>query len=136
MSETTTEVEPTTEEVSVEPPKANKEARYRVERNTAREQLATATARIDAMNRAEISRLAGEHLAQGSDLLGISGDDLASFLTESGEIDAELVAEAAAELVSTRPGLKRQSAAHDPSQGSGGAPTKSDPSSWADLFKS
>ena len=118
-----------------EPQKGNREARYRVERNQAREALEAAEARIEAMNRREITRLASEHLSVGEDLF-VNGNDVSAYLTDEGEIDAELVAEDAQLLLSERPGLRRNSPVFDPSQGTGGAPwAKRGPSSWADLLK-
>lgn len=114
--------------------KGNREARYRTERNSAREELATATARIERMNRREVERLAGEHLSVGADLF-VNGNSTESYLTESGEIDADRVREDAQLLLTERPGLRRQSPAFDPTQGHGGnAPDKGKPT-FADLLK-
>jgi hypothetical protein len=120
-----------------EGPKANREARYRVERNQAREALTAAEGRIAAMQTRELERLAGEHLAQPGDLLGLSGIELSAFLDDDGNVDAEAVAEAAADLIEGRPGLAKNPrvAATDPTQGaSGGATAKLQPE-WVDLFK-
>lgn len=117
-----------------------REQRYRIERNQAREALADAESRFAEMQerlaqaqRAEVERIAGETLSQGSDLLGISGHELSAYLTEGGGVDAAKVAEAAAELLSTRPGLRKTSPAFDPTQGSGGAPPK-EKTSWTALL--
>ncbi|GAB7068864.1 hypothetical protein JCM12141A_31530 [Mycolicibacterium hodleri] len=48
-----------------EPQKGNREARYRTERNAAREELAAANARLERMQRSEVERLASEHLFDG-----------------------------------------------------------------------
>jgi hypothetical protein len=121
-------------ETTEESPKANKEARYRVERNTAREELATVTARIDALNRSEIARLAGNHLSVGEDLF-INGNETADYLTESGEVDAEKVAADAAVLRAERPGLGKIPRGYDPSQGTGGnGPVKQTPG-WGSLLQ-
>lgn len=118
------------------PPKGNREARYRVERNQAREALTAAEARVEALQLREVSRLASEHLAQPEDLLSLGEHGLADFLTEDGEIDPEAVAEAVSALIEARPGLARNPrvGATDPTQGQGGGQGKPAPS-WVDLFK-
>lgn len=83
MSESTTETTTETPEVDAtteEAPKGNREARYRTERNTAREELATANARVERMQRADVERLASEHLSMPSDLFSLSGNELADYL--------------------------------------------------------
>lgn len=102
---------------------------------SAEERFAEMQGRLAELQRAEVERIAGETLSQGSDLLGISGHELSAYLTEGGGVDAAKVAEAAAELLSTRPGLRKTSPAFDPTQGSGGnASGKSQPG-WGDLLK-
>lgn len=118
-----------------EPPKANKEARYRVERNEARAERDALAQRVEALQRAELERLAGDTMSNPADLLALTGQALADFLTEDGELDAELVAKAAAELLATRPGLRKGSPAFDPSQGSGGKPAVKREPSWGALLK-
>lgn len=110
--------------------------RYRSQRDTAREELATAAAHIERMNRREIERLASEHLAQGSDLLSMSGNELTAYLNEeTGEVDADRIRTDALILLEERPGLGKHAPAFDPTQGTGGnAPGK--PSiSWSELLK-
>uniref|UniRef100_A0AB39U2D5 Scaffolding protein n=1 Tax=Mycolicibacterium phage JSForest1 TaxID=3240806 RepID=A0AB39U2D5_9CAUD len=71
--------------------KSLKEAndRYRTERDAAREELSTAQARIERMQRAEVERLAADAgLAMGGDLF-INGNAVADYLTEDGDVDAE-----------------------------------------------
>lgn len=116
----------------------NKEAKYRTERNTAREELAAANARIERMQRAEVERIANEHLAQGSDLLGITGNELAAYVNEStGTVDADRIREDARVLIQERPGLSRHVPAFDPTQGTGGPPKATEAApSWESLFKS
>jgi hypothetical protein len=119
-----------------EPQKLNKEMRYRLERNQAREELAATQERIQAMMRSDIERVAGEVLSQGSDIF-MSGNDVSAFLNDEGHIDYDRVREDAQILLSERPGLRKLTPGYDPSQGFGGKPpAKGGPASWADLFKS
>ncbi|MBS1696096.1 MAG: hypothetical protein JST91_28205 [Actinobacteria bacterium] len=118
-------------------PKGNREARYRVERNEARDQLSAANARIERMQRAEVQRLASDGLSHPEDLFSLSGNDVADYLTETGDIDAAKVAADVAEILAERPGLRKNAPAFDPSQGRGGKtpPPQREPS-WSDLLKS
>jgi hypothetical protein len=106
-------------------PKGNREARYRVERNTAREALTAAQARIEALHLREVERLASD-LAQPGDLLSLGEHSLADLLDAAGDVDSAAVAESVAALIKSRPGLARNPTvrAVDRSQGSGsgGAP--------------
>lgn len=115
--------------------KPPREQRYRIERNEAREALSTAETRIADLQVRELERLAGEHLAQPGDLLGIGQHSLANFLTPEGWIDHDAVADAAADLIDSRPGLAKNPriAAVDRSQGRS-SPESGQPQ-WADLFK-
>ena len=115
-------------------PKGNREARYRVERNQAREALAEAQARIEAYQRREVERLAAD-LAQPGDIFELGSVSLADLLGEDGEVDADAVSEAVADLIEARPGLARnlKVAATDSTQGMGGA-GKHGPE-WADLLR-
>jgi hypothetical protein len=88
------------------------------------------------MHTSEVARLAGKYLAQPGDLFALSGKALSELLDpETGNVDPELVEEAAQEILSGRPGLRPNVAAIDPTQGHGGSVSKG-PISWADLFKS
>lgn len=129
----TAEVEPTATPTE-EPRPANREARYRVERNTARQERDALSARLTELQTQELHRLAGEHLAAAEDI-ELSGKTLADYLTPEGWLDAEAVADAAAEVVESRPGLAKNPKvrAVDKSQGSAGS-GKSAPE-WSDLFK-
>lgn len=133
----TPEVEPTTEAPEADPPKANKEARYRVERNEARTERDALAERVARMQRSEIERLAADALAHPADLFNLSGNDPADYLTEAGEVDADKVAADVAEILAERPGLKTNTPAVDPTRGTGGrlAPPKAEPS-WGSVFKS
>jgi hypothetical protein len=114
----------------------NKEARYRVERNEAREALATAEARIAQFQRAEVERLASESLAMPGDLLTLSGNELSEYLDDDGNVDPEKVAADVAVILAERPGIgKAHPRAFDPTQGHGGRhPSKQAPS-WGALFQ-
>jgi len=119
-------------------PRGNREARYRVERNEARTALAAVEARIAELQTREVERLAGESLSQPADLLSLGGIGLADLLDEAGNVDSAAVADAAAELIASRPGLAKnfRVPAVDHTQGQGSdSPGKSGPS-WGDLFRS
>ncbi|MGZ4542528.1 MAG: hypothetical protein ACXVXI_05265 [Mycobacteriaceae bacterium] len=112
-----------------------REQRYRLELRAAEAERDALSQRLSAMQTRELERIAGETLSNPSDLLALAGKSLADFLDESGELDSELVAEAATELLSTRPGLRKQTPGYDPTQGYGGrANPKSEPS-WGALLK-
>ena len=111
--------------------------RYRGERDSAREQLATAQARIEAMQRAEIARIAGEHLAQGSDIFTMTDNDVSAYLTADGDVDTDRVAEDAQTLIGERPGLSKRRPMIDPFQGLGGStPMPKRVPTLSDLLKS
>jgi hypothetical protein len=113
--------------------KGNREARYRTERNAAREQVATLTARIEKLQRLDIERTAGEVLSAPVDLW-MNGNDVAAYLDDDGNVDVERVREDAQLLVTERPGLRKPSAASDPTQGRGGNPGKASPT-WDALLQ-
>ena len=119
-----------------EAPKGNREARYRVERNEARAKRDALAARVEALQTRELHRLAGEHLAQPEDLLTLGRVELAELLDDDGNVDPEAVADAAAALIETRPGLAKNPrvAATDLSQGMGGGGKPKAPE-WVDLFR-
>lgn len=120
-----------------ETPKGNREARYRVERNEARQERDAMAARLQGLQTAELHRLAGEHLAQAEDIT-LSGKSLADFLTPEGRVDHAAVAEAAADVIESRPGLAKypKDRAVDPSQGSGNNRPGKAPITWGDLLRS
>lgn len=79
-------------------------------------------------------RLAGKHLAEPRDIFALSGKSLKDFIGENGELDVELVAQTANELLGTRPGLKPVQPAIDLTQGHGGNPAKITPT-WGAFLK-
>lgn len=134
MIETTTTetpAEPTTEDA----PKVNKEARYRVERNEARGERDALAQQVERMQRAEVERLAAGGLSHPADLFSLSGNDVADYLTEDGDVDAEKVAADLAAILAERPGLRKQMPGYDPTQGYGGRPQAKREPTLADLLK-
>ncbi|MCP3811381.1 hypothetical protein B7435_23675 [Mycolicibacterium peregrinum] len=98
-----------------------------------RTQLREAEARIERMQRAEIERLASSRLSHADDLFNLSGNAVADYLTEAGDVDPDKVAADIAEILAERPGLRRPAPAADRSQGFGAnAETKP---SWDDLLR-
>lgn len=116
-----------------EAPKGNREARYRVERNEARAERDSLAETLTQLQTRELHRLAGEHLADPADI-DLAGNELSHYLTPEGWVDHDAVAEAAAAVVSSRPGLSKNSPAYDPTQGHGNRAPK-DSLSWGDLLK-
>lgn len=102
-------------------PKGNREAaRYRTERNEARAERDTLAQRVAALQTRELERIAGKTLSNPADLLTLTGKTVAEFVGEDGELDAELVAETAGDLLVSRPGLRVTAPAVDPTIGVGG----------------
>ena len=111
-----------------------KEARFRQERNEARDERDALAVRVERYHRAEIERLAADAgLAMGTDLF-VNGNGVADYLTEDGDVDADAVAADVAAVLAERPRLGKNAPAHDPSLGLGGGKAKHQPS-WNDLFK-
>jgi hypothetical protein len=111
-------------------------AKYRVRAREAEQQRDALTAQLVQLQTAELHRQAGEHLAVPGDI-ELSGKGLADYLTPEGWIDREAVAQAAAALIESRPGLAKNPKvlATDPTQGSGGLmPAKATPT-FGDLLK-
>ncbi|GAA3728812.1 hypothetical protein HDA32_000117 [Spinactinospora alkalitolerans] len=112
MSDETTPREEATADVSAgemadgpqDASKARREAQgLRTRLREAEAALEAAQSRLEAMQRAEVTRLAGEHLADGADLF-VGGDvEMASLLADDGTVNAEAVAEAAKRVVEQRP---------------------------------
>lgn len=99
-----------------------------------RGQLRDAEARIERMQRAEIERLAGESLAMPGDLFSLSGNDVADYLNDNGDVDPAKVDADLAAILTERPGLKRPAPAADRSQGLG-ATAETRPSDFDGLFR-
>ncbi|WP_157742816.1 hypothetical protein [Mycobacterium intracellulare] len=117
-----------------EAPKGNREARYRVERNQAREALVAAQARIDGLLSREVERIASKNLSHPADIFTLSGKTVADVLDENGDVNPDLVEQLASEILGSRPGLRPNARAVDHTQGWGsrGAPQPS----FSDLFGS
>jgi hypothetical protein len=139
---TTTDVnaEPTATDKGAEPdaptqgnPNA-KEARYRVERNEARQERDSLTQRVQTLLSREAERVASKHLSEPSDLFTLSGKSVNDFIGEDGELDTELIVQVANDLLGNRPGLGVSAGAYDPTQGKGGVNGNNLPT-FSDLFK-
>ncbi|MDM2170814.1 hypothetical protein PP404_05400 [Mycobacteroides abscessus] len=103
---------------TTQPEPNNREARYRVERNEAREQLAEAELRLVQLQTRELHRLAGDILSAPEDI-ALSGKPLSDFLTPEGWVDKGTVEKVAQEVAQARPGLAKYQPGYDPSQGHG-----------------
>lgn len=115
-------------------PKGNREARYRVERNEARAERDALAQRIEQLQTRELERIASKSISNPADLLTLSGKSLTDFIGDDGELDNELITDAADELLGTRPGLRPNQRAVDPSQGLGGQQGRG-PVGWEALFQ-
>jgi hypothetical protein len=100
-----------------------------------RTQLREAEARVAQLQRAEVERLASDGLSHPADLFSLSGNELADYLTESGDVDAEKVAADVAAILAERPGLRKQTPGYDPTQGYGGKPPAKAKPTWGALFQ-
>lgn len=86
-------------------------------------------AKIECMQRAEISRIAATELAQADDLFTVGGNTVADLLNDAGDVDPGKVKEKTAELVRLRPGMSKHAYRIPPprypnfGQGSSGAGT-------------
>lgn len=111
-------------------------ANYRTQRNEAREERDALAQRVKQMQTREVERLAAASLSQPGDLFSLSGNELADYLTEDGDVDGEKVAADVAAILAERPGLQKPKhvAGYDPTQGRGGRPPKGSPS-FGDLLK-
>lgn len=112
----------------------NREARYRVERNEARQERDQLAQRVESLLTREAERVAAQHLAEPADLFTLTGKSVRDFVGEDGEVDGELILQAANEILGTRPGLSRHAPATDPSQGSSSPRPKPKQPSWGALL--
>ncbi|MGE2737349.1 hypothetical protein [Mycolicibacterium vaccae] len=88
------------------------------------------------MQRAEVERLASDGLSHPADLFSLSGNDVADYLNDDGDVDAEKVAADVAAIVAERPGLRKGPLrGYDPTQGHGGTPSSKREPTLADLIK-
>jgi len=142
MSDTATETplasaESASEAVTTEDsnPDTRREARYRKERNEARDALVAANTRIESFQRSEIERLVSDKLSHPGDLFTLSGNSVADYLNDSGDVDPGKVAADVAAVLAERPGLRKTSPAFDPTQGVGGGTPKPKPT-WGSVLRS
>lgn len=136
--EPTAAPDPGTEQQQENEPKENREAakwrRQLRETETERDSLRS---RVEAMQRAEVERLAGDRLAKPESLWKTEGVALADLLGEDGQVDADKVA-AATELAASTLGLQQLPAhqrpevrgAYVPSEGRYPGNPASSPSTW------
>jgi len=92
-----------------DPPEPREGKRYSdiVAKLSEREQrLAAAEARVEALHRREIERLASAALSESGDVW-LDGVEVASMLTEAGDVDPDKVTAAVQAIVGKRPGTKR-----------------------------
>ncbi|WP_305093558.1 hypothetical protein [Prescottella sp. R16] len=88
------------------------------------------------MQRAEIERLAADAgLAHASDVFTLSGNEPVDYLDDDGNVDPARVAADVDAVLTERPGLRKNSPAFDPSQGTGGNKPKAPALSWGALFQ-
>ena len=78
-----------------------------------RERLRVATERLAVLQRGEAERLAAGKLGAGADLWA-GGIDLTSLLNEEGDIDPDLVAQAADRVIEAHPHWKKRAPASPP----------------------
>jgi hypothetical protein len=97
--------EPSHDETTERP--KNKEELYRKQRGELKAQNEQLVERLNRMQRAEVERIASQHLADGNDFFR-DGAQLADLLTEHGDIDVEKVTELANALASSHPHWRRR----------------------------
>ena len=68
----------------------------------AEDQLTSLQARVESMQRDEITRIAGDYLRDGTDIF-TGGASVADFLDDDGDVDRDVVGASTAELVAERP---------------------------------
>lgn len=80
-------------------------ARYRRRLRTTEGERDQLAGKVERLQRAEVARLAAD-LAQPGDLFDVAGVQLADVLDADGEVDADAVRAAVADLLRQRPGLR------------------------------
>lgn len=114
------------------PTPGSEAAKWRTKLREAETQRDGLSARVQALQRSEALRLAGEHLAAGEDLFGF-GATLDDLLDEQGDLDPEAVQAAAAAVAIGRPGLARVHGKVGDFQGIRSTPTAG--ATWADVIR-
>jgi hypothetical protein len=84
----------------------NREERFRKQLRAAEAERDALSDRLSRMQRAEVERIASQHLADGADFWR-DGTELAHVLTDTGDIDPARVAEVATALVDSHRHWKR-----------------------------
>lgn len=109
--------------------------RYNRERDEARAERDALAARIETLQRAEVERLASAGLSHPEDLFSLSGNTVADYLDDNGNVDPAKVDADVAEILVERPGLKPRAMAYDPSQGMGNGIIRKPELGWGALLK-
>lgn len=109
-------------------------ARYRRRLRDAEAERDALGARVGAMQRREVERLAGDRLSQAGDLFTIGGADLADLLTEEGDVDSTAVTAAVGALLEARPGLALVPPPTWPDMGQGNRGSAVESASWRRLL--
>jgi hypothetical protein len=84
-----------------------REAKFRRRAREAEAERDTLRGTVERLQRREVERLAGEHLAEPGDVWTVGGAELAALLDDGGDVDPGAVRRAAEALVRSRPGLAR-----------------------------
>lgn len=131
--------QPTSEPVEVEQEKGKgpgaEAARYRTQLRAAEAQRDALAARVDALHRASVERLAGEHLAVAGDVWSVGGAELADLLDDGGDVDPTRVAALVTDLVAARPGLGRDAGPRRLDLGQGRREAAAGGASWQGLLQ-
>lgn len=110
-------------------------AKYRTRLREAETERDALASRVATLQRAEVARLAGEKLAQGTDVFDIGRTELADVLDADGNVDPALVGERVTELLASRPGLAAPVTTWpDVGQGKPPAPPAPARSTWAEAL--
>ena len=116
-----------------EGPSGNAEAaKYRTRLRATEAERDTLAVQLDALRRAEATRVAADVLADGADLFR-DDTDLDALLADDGTIDVEAVRARADELIAAHPHWSRHRWPVDTGQGRRGGHTA--PASWADALR-